>query len=319
MSESYVPSNTTEKKNLVDYLDKTTTRPQTRPVLIAEGFPGQRMLVLPRPRVREFLRQPGTTHMVVTDCGYFPEAQSHGMKRQLAVGQVVVLVCTKGRGWCATGSGRYDVEAGQAVVLPPGHPHSYGSDPDDPWTLWWFHAAGPDVADFLAATGMAGGSPVRTPSNLYTIVALMTEVVQWMERDSTNLSLVGAAGAANHALTLLAADRTTHDGTSEVIDHAAAYLRSHIEEHISVADLAAMGKLSASHFSALFKQHFGYPVLQYQTQLRMARAREMLDLTREPIGSIAASVGYLDAFYFARQFKQIHGVSPREYRSQHKG
>jgi AraC family transcriptional regulator, arabinose operon regulatory protein len=67
-------------------------------MLIADGFPGQRMLVLPRPRVREFLDQPGTNHLVVTDCGYFPEAQSHGRTRNTPLSQAVVLVCANGKG-----------------------------------------------------------------------------------------------------------------------------------------------------------------------------------------------------------------------------
>jgi AraC family transcriptional regulator of arabinose operon len=277
------------------------------------------MLVLPRPRVREFLQQPGTTHLVVTDCGYFPEAQSHGRNRHTALTQAIVMVCVKGKGWCETAAGRFEVEAGQVVILPPGHPHSYGADGDDPWTLWWLHVAGRELPEFLDAAGMTIDAPVRKPSNLYHIVTLMTEVVQWMERDSTTPSLLAAAGAAWHVLALLAADRTTSDGSTDVIDQAAAYLRAHINEHISVTELAAMARLSSSHFSALFKKHIGYPVLQYQTQLRMARAREMLDTTSASISSISDAVGYPDAFYFARQFKQVHGTTPRDYRAQHKG
>jgi AraC family transcriptional regulator of arabinose operon len=288
-------------------------------MLIADGFPGQRMLVLPRPRVREFLDQPGTNHLVVTDCGYFPEAQSHGRTRNTPLTQAVVIVCAKGKGWCETAAGRFEVAPGQVVVLPPGHPHAYGADADDPWTLWWIHVAGRELPGFLTAAGMTIDAPVRRPANVYPIVTLMTEVVQWMERDSTTPSLLAAAGAAWHALTLLAADRTTSDATTDVIDQAAAYLRAHINEHVSVAELSAMARLSSSHFSALFKKHIGYPVLQYQTQLRMARAREMLDTTGQPVSIIAEAVGYPDAFYFTRQFRQVHGITPRDYRAQHKG
>jgi hypothetical protein len=62
-------------------------------VAVADGFPGQRMLVLPRPRVRAFLDEGGTNHLVVTDCGYFPRAQYHGRTRLIPISQAVVLVC----------------------------------------------------------------------------------------------------------------------------------------------------------------------------------------------------------------------------------
>jgi AraC family transcriptional regulator, arabinose operon regulatory protein len=291
----------------------------TSEMLIADGFPGQRMLVLPRPQVREFLDRPGSSGLVVTDCGYFPEAQSHGRTRRSPITQVVVLVCAKGRGWCETSAGRFEVETGQVVVLPPGHAHAYGSDENDPWTLWWLHAAGRDLPDFLEGAAMTIDAPVRKPSDLYPVVSLMTEVLHWMERDTTTPSLRAAAGAVWHVLSILAADRTTSDGTTDVVDQAAAYLRANISEHIGVAELAAMARLSSSHFSALFKKHIGYPVLQYQTQLRMSRAREMLDTTAMPISSIADAVGYPDAFYFARRFKQLHRQTPSDYRAMHKG
>lgn len=96
-------------------------------------------------------------------------------------------------------------------------------------------------------------------------------------------------------------------------------MRDHLTERVEVSDLAAMVRLSPSHFAALFKRQCGTTVLQCQTQLRMARAREIRDTTRKPIADVAAAVGYADSFYFARQFKRIHGVTPNGYRRRHRG
>lgn len=300
-------------------LDKTMILTHTHRMTIAEGFPGQRMLVLPRPRVREALQLAGTSHLVVTDCGYFPEAQSHGRSRNAPIQQAVVIVCAKGSGWCETDAGRFEVSAGQVIILPPGYAHSYGTDADDPWTLWWLHVAGRDLPEFLDAAGMTIQSPVRNLSDVYRVVALIAEVLQWMERDSTTASLLAAAGAAWHLMALLASDHSPSNQRSGSIDQAAEFLRDHIDERIDVAQLAAMVRLSPSHFAALFKKQIGYPVLQYQTQLRMARARELLDTTEMPVAQVAAAAGYADSFYFARQFKSVHGLTPFRYRQQHKG
>ena len=286
---------------------------------IAEGFPGQRLLVLPRPRVREALLEPGTSHLVVTDCGYFPEARAHGMTRITPIDQAVVIVCTKGAGWVRVGDTTHPVTAGQVVVIPPTDLHSYGSTPDDPWTLWWLHVDGRDLPEFLAAAGMTAASPVRTLDDVYRVVALVEEVVQLMERDVSRASLLAASGAAWHLLALLASAASAGNQQSTVIDQAKSYLRSHLAERITVADLAARAQLSPSHFAALFRQRVGFPVLQYQTQLRMARARELLDTTELPVGGIALEVGYADPFYFSRQFHAIHGVTARSYRAQRKG
>lgn len=286
---------------------------------IADGFPGQRLHVLPRPVVADALRQPGTAHLVVTDCGYFPEARAHGMTRAAGIDQAIVVICVRGRGWCAVDGIEHEVRTGQVVIFPPGSPHSYGSHPDDPWTLWWLHVAGRDLPEFLQATGMTTTAPVRDITDIYRAVGLIEEVVQRMGGIPTRASLIAASGAAWHLMALLSADRPTTSARGSIIEQARDYLANHLDERVSVADLATMASMSGSHFAALFRQQVGMPVLQYQTQLRMTRARELLDTTDSPVSTIAAAVGYPDAFYFSRQFRAIHGTTPLKYRAQHKG
>ncbi len=71
---------------------------------------------------------------------------------------------------------------------------------------------------------------------------------------------------------------------------------------------------SRSHFSALFRRQHGMSALTFQTELRMSRARELLDTTDLSIASIAHRVGYEDAYYFSRQFGKVQGVAPTAYR-----
>ncbi|WKK72358.1 AraC family transcriptional regulator [Rathayibacter oskolensis] len=286
---------------------------------ITDGFPGQRLLVMPRPRVQAVLAGPGASHLVVTDSGYFPEARAHGRTRAEGIGECIILVCTHGAGWCEVGGVRHPVRAGQVVILPPGTPHSYGADIAAPWTLWWLHVVGRDLAEFLRVAGVTAAAPVRELSDTFRIVALVEEVVQAMERDQTFASTLAASGAAWHLMALLCAERTAGAPRVSAIDQAIEYLRQHVTDQISIADLARMARLSPSHFAARFRQETGSSPLKYQTQLRMARARELLDTTDLPVAQIAARVGYTDPFYFARQFTSVHGMPPIRYRREGKG
>lgn len=286
---------------------------------IAEGFPGQRLLVLPRPLVDEALRAAVTARLLVTDCGFFPHAEAHGMRRGRGIDQAILIFCTRGGGWVESSGSRRPVSAGQVVVIPPGTAHAYGAEPDDPWTVWWLHVTGTDVPAFLEAMGVPNETQVRNVSDRYRAVALVEEVVRWMERDLTRSSLIAATGAAWHLLALLSADRPTSNRRSTVIEEAQDYLRNHLEERVSVANLASMASMSPSHFAFLFREQVGYPVVKYQTHLRMARGRELLDTSDEPISTVARLVGYDDAFYFSRQFRALHGTTPLKYRRQRKG
>lgn len=286
---------------------------------IHEGFPGQRMRVLPRPLVRAALTKPGTSHVLVTDCGYFPEARQHGRSRTAGVDQAVVILCARGAGWCETAAGRFPVGAGQAVILPARHPHAYGASEADPWTVWWLHLTGRGLGEFMQSTRMTVEAPVRQLSDPFHAISLVSEIVQRFERDVAPPSLLAASGAAWHLMTLLAADRAPGIDRAERVEAAAEYLRTHVADDLDVAELASMANLSRSHFATMFKDRYGIPVHEYRVGLRMSRARELLDTTETPIAVVATATGYADSFYFARLFKRVHGMTPSQYRNQGKG
>ncbi|MCV2395899.1 helix-turn-helix domain-containing protein [Actinotalea sp. M2MS4P-6] len=287
---------------------------------VREGFPGQRMRVLPRPLVAQASREPATSQVLVTDAGYFPHAAMHGRARAHGADQTIVIVCTEGAGECRLPSGRHQVGPGQAVVIPAGTPHQYGAAVGDAWTIWWMHLVGDALDDLLAAAHVSVAEPVVVLANPARVTALIETVIRAMERDETRSSLVAAAGAAWHALALLAAERRTIGGDrADPVEATIEHLRQAPSSRVSVADLAGMVGLSASHYAALFRQATGYGVLEYQTRQRMALAREQLDTTTRSITSIARDLGYADPLYFSRHFRRVHGTSPSAYRAHAKG
>jgi AraC-like DNA-binding protein len=284
------------------------------------GFAGERISVLARPLVRTALGMPVTSRLLVTDCGYFPHAADHRRSRTEGSPQAIVIVCADGAGWCRLPSGRHEVGPGEALVVPAGVAHEYGAARSDPWTIWWLHLAGLDVGELVGAVLPDPSRPVVPVPDVYQAVSLIDDVLGRMERDDSLPSRLAAAGAAWHLLASLAAGHTgAPAGRADAVRQAQQYLREHVGARVSVADLAALARLSPSHFAALFRRATGMGVLQYQTRLRMSRARELLDTTDRPIAEIGRDLGYPDPFYFSRQFGKVHGVSPSAYRTQHKG
>jgi len=92
------------------------------------------------------------------------------------------------------------------------------------------------------------------------------------------------------------------------------YIEEHMDERLTVADLAAMAGLSVFHFSRAFKLATGLPPYRYLQQSRMTRAYDLLQSAHLPIGSVAAAVGYEDPSHFAGVFRRTFGLSPRRLR-----
>jgi AraC family transcriptional regulator of arabinose operon len=288
-------------------------------VLLPDGFPGQRLRVLPRPLVASALRRPPTSGLLVTDSGYFPRAANHGRRRPGGAPEAIVIVCVDGIGHCAVEGRDTVVTPGHALVLPAGLPHIYRADPRRPWTIWWLHTAGTQVPGLLNVIAPDGHEALVELHDPYRAVAMIDDAIGSMERDETPPSLISASGAGWALLAQVAADAAGGAQRTEPVRQAQAYLRRNFAKPLSVAELARTAGLSPSHFSALFRAATGGGVVEYTKRLRMARARELLITSSRDIGDIATAVGYTDAFYFSRQFRTVHGCSPSDYRRAHAG
>lgn len=289
-------------------------------VLIKDGFPGQRLRVLPRPLAAQALARKPTSGLLVTDSGYFPHAANHGRRRPGGAPEAVVIVCVEGRGCCRVRDRVSEVGPGHALVIPPGVPHVYWAEPREPWTIWWMHLAGRHVADFLSVIAPDGEEAVVELHDTYRAVAAIDDATRFLEQDETVPSLIAAAGQGWSLLAQLAADSVAgaRNGT-EPIRQAQEYLRRNFRSATSVPEIAQMAGLSPSHFSARFRAATGGGVVEYTKSLRMAHARELLITTSRSVADVAHSVGYSDAFYFSRQFRTAHGCSPSQYRAQYAG
>jgi transcriptional regulator GlxA family with amidase domain len=82
----------------------------------------------------------------------------------------------------------------------------------------------------------------------------------------------------------------------------------------SVSDLAARARLEERTFLRRFRKATGLRPTEYAQQIRVAKAREALELSRRPIEQIAWDVGYGDPSAFRKLFQRVTGLAPADYR-----
>lgn len=111
-------------------------------------------------------------------------------------------------------------------------------------------------------------------------------------------------------------DAETQRQNSDIIDGAIKYIdRNFASEDISLNSVAQAINISANYLSALFSQKMGVSFVEYLTQKRMTKAKQLLRQTGKRSGEIAYEVGYKDPRYFSFVFKKTQGCTPRSYRT----
>ncbi len=93
------------------------------------------------------------------------------------------------------------------------------------------------------------------------------------------------------------------------------YLETHSQNPIRLSDLTRFAKMSRRSFIRAFQAATGSAPVAYLIKQRLNRAATLLRQGDRRISEIAVEVGFSDSNYFTRQFRNVFGCPPNEYRS----
>ncbi len=97
------------------------------------------------------------------------------------------------------------------------------------------------------------------------------------------------------------------------VELAKRYIEEHYQEKISLSQVAAELYVSIGYLSSSFKRQTGKNFSDYVSEIKIEKAKELIETRKYMIYEIADMLGYDTPFYFSRVFKKVVGVSPREY------
>jgi AraC-like DNA-binding protein/ligand-binding sensor protein len=92
------------------------------------------------------------------------------------------------------------------------------------------------------------------------------------------------------------------------------YIREHLVDDITLADVAKAACTSTFYICKLFKRHTGINLTEYISRLRVERAKQLLQNPQARISEIAYEVGFQSLTHFNRVFRSLAGDSPTHYR-----
>lgn len=103
--------------------------------------------------------------------------------------------------------------------------------------------------------------------------------------------------------------------SNSIIEMSKDYIRNNFDKDISLDDVSRTVNISPYYFSKIFKEGTGKNFIEYLTNIRIEKAKELLNTTEYSMKEICTLCGYSDPNYFSRSFKKNVGVTPTEYKN----
>jgi AraC family transcriptional regulator len=134
------------------------------------------------------------------------------------------------------------------------------------------------------------------------------------------LSVIGGLQQTNLAekARLPHVKKSTRDELYLRVLKAKEYIHSNYENTIELKDVSLASHLSVNHLLRCFKAVFGLTPHEYRTQLRIQRARQLLETSNIPIAEISTLLGFESSSTFSLLFKRHISVAPETYRKSSK-
>lgn len=289
-----------------------------------DGFDSEKLFVLPDYIQEELIHHELVKDLFVTDIGFFPTAKYHFRERPTGTHTHIFIYCSNGEGWVELNrEPKQFIKKNTLMVIPAGVPHRYGTDDNNPWSIYWFHLNGEHFSHFIKNFHL-NGEPLQFPTTFFSKFTELFDQCYNLLNDKPYsklyhihvsqtmrffLSTIGMTSLRSHK----------EEKRERYLERAIQYMIDHLHTTIKLSDLANFLGLSKQHVIYIFKQETGFPPIDYFIRLKVQRACQMLDLTDMSIKEICHSLGIIDPYYFSRLFKKVMGTSPTAYRKEQKG
>lgn len=213
----------------------------------------------------------------------------------------------------------YSVKSGQGFMIFPDQICTYIADKDIPWEYMWLEFDGLRAKEAVQLTGLSINQPIYKAKIKELAQTMKNEMLYIVNhKDDSPFQLIGHLYLFMDALVRSANSTQVRKENSLkdfYIKEAISFIEQNFQNDITVEDIADFCGLNRSYFGKIFHEYIGKSPQNFLISYRMLKATELLKLTDLSIADIGNAVGYSNQLHFSRAFKNIYGVSPRQWRN----
>lgn len=128
------------------------------------------------------------------------------------------------------------------------------------------------------------------------LLALMIEIARWNKAEEVGRTV------------------TAQENGNTIVSYALEFISSNFERQIKIEELAKMCHISETHFRRIFGECMNMSPVEYINHVRIRNACDELKRTNDTVGAIASRTGFSTLSTFNRNFRNIIGISPQQWR-----
>lgn len=216
----------------------------------------------------------------------------------------------------------YQIKSGQGFMLFPHQINTYIADKNLPWEYTWIEFDGLRVRETVEIAGLSLDKPIYHAASKDLRTDMMNEMLYIAQHSNESpFHLIGHLYLFLDYFTRSSASIKLNQGgriRDFYIKEALSFIEQNFQNEISIEDIAAFCGLNRSYFGKIFRDTIGKSPQEFLMSYRMVKAAELLKLTELSIADIGNAVGYPNQLHFSRAFKNIYGVSPRNWRNENR-
>lgn len=217
---------------------------------------------------------------------------------------------------------QYHIKKEDIFLIPKDVSMDYYADSENPWEYIWVTFDGAFAETYLGYAGLSAENPVAvsaipTKDYLHLIEKMLNA------NELTFANEIRRVGYLFEILSILIEaqnagkrEKTQHDYPGDTyVEYAITFITNNYD-HIKINDIASYVGITRSYLAAIFKKKMNVTPQEYLVNFRLKKAAELLESTNMSVQDIASQIGYKDPLTFSKMFKQIYGLSPRNYREE---
>lgn len=271
------------------------------------------------PLAEEQKSNPLTRDLYFTEIGEVEIEQGTIWQLENKLENFMLAFCVKGNGIAIISGEQVPVTSDQFFIIPENEEFKFYSVLDVNSRLLVIHFNGKN-ARLLGKQFSVVRSLIPSVNNrVANREMLFEEIFNNLSMGFHNENLEYVNYCFGHLLaTFIYAHKTSDDLADEanpVIRHSIDFMHKNLNLKLTLQQIADEAGYSPTYFTTLFKKETSYSPLSYFSHLKILKATEFLDYTKNKVKEISFFLGYSDPYYFTKDFTRRMGMSPRQYRN----